>query len=355
MRTPLHEKNATTQPLQTFKVFNRGDVLPRAWYYACRASDLPRRGVRALELGNQRLVLFRAEDGSLGCLDAFCPHMGTDLAMGTVKGGSLRCMFHHWRFDAEGACVHRPCDRHGGTEDAARVRTRAWAVTERYEALWVFPDATPDTPLMEFEPLRGRDVVVAFDALNTSNSPYHVSMVNGLDMQHLSTVHALNVDLAVTIEETPHQFDAVVSGPVPGTGLVGRLARALVGERYAYAMRYAHATVAGLTLLRDTRWPELTMIFAYRPLAGGRSMTQPIFVTERRPGPLGWLRARVLLLATRVAYHVLEEEDERIYDHIRFTARNLVAQDAPVARYIRWVEGLTPSEWGARAPTPPTG
>ncbi len=55
----------------------------------------------------------------------------------------------------------------------------------------------------------------------------------------------------------------------------------------------------------------------------------------------------MLLLATRIAYRVLEDEDERIYDHIRFTTRNLLAMDAPVARYIRWVEGLTPSVWSA--------
>jgi hypothetical protein len=198
-------------------------------------------------------------------------------------------------------------------------------------------------------------VAVAFDTPNTAASPYHVSMVNGLDVQHLSSVHGVGLRMAATIEEHDGLFDAVVEGPLPAGGLLGWLARHLVAERgaaaprYAYTMRYAQATVAGLVLLQRTRWPALRMIFAYRPLPDGGSTTQPIFVAERRPGLLGWLRARALLLATRAAYRVLEEEDERIYDHIRFSARNLLALDAPVARYIRYVEALVPSAWSSPA------
>lgn len=335
--------NAGTQPLPRFRVFNRGDVLPRAWYFAGRSEELPRMGVVSLVLGTQKLVLFRDEHGNVGALDAFCPHMGTDLSLGKVVDGHLRCMFHHWRFSREGACVRTPCRE----TPPATAKVNAYAVVERYGALWVYPDTTPDHPMMEVPGLEGKDVVVAFDTLNTSNAPYHVSMVNGLDVQHLATVHDIALQMQVILEETPGQFDAVVDGPLPDSDALGWLLRTFVGKRYAYAMRYAQATVAGLVLLRHTRWPELTMIFAYRPLPGGRSMTQPIFVAERRPGVLGWLRARVLLLATKIAYRVLEDEDERIYDHIRFTTRNLLAMDAPVARYIRWVEGLTPSVWSA--------
>ncbi len=360
----LDALNATTQPPQRFRVFNRGDVLPRAWYFAGRSADLAPGGVRGLTLGGQRVVLFRGSDGRVGCLDAFCPHMGTDLSIGRVEGDTLRCHFHHWRFDRDGACADIPClARTTAASDAAApdagtraaVRTRAYAVAERYDALWIYPDATPDYPLLEVPGLEGKPVVVDFDAPNTAASPYHVSMVNGLDVQHLGSVHGVGLQMAAQVEEHDGLFDAVVDGPLPAGGVAGWVARHLVGERgadaprYAYTMRYAQATVAGLVLLQRTRWPALRMIFAYLPLSDGRSTTQPIFVAERRPGLLGWLRARALLLATRVAYRVLEEEDERIYDHIRFTARNLLALDAPVARYIRYVEALVPSAWSSPA------
>lgn len=383
----LDALNATTQPPQRFRVFNRGDVLPRAWYFACRSAELPVGAARGLDIGAQRVVLFRGGDGRVGCLDAFCPHMGTDLSIGRVVGDTIRCHFHQWRFDREGRCADVPClrrdaaeprprgepaERAESAEGRAAVRTRAYAVTERYDALWIYPDATPDHPLLEVPGLEGLPVAVDFDTPNTARSPYHVSMVNGLDVQHLSSVHGVGLRMEARVEEHDGLFDAVVEGPLPAEGLLGWLARRFVAERgaeaprYAYTMRYAQATVAGLVLLQRTRWPSLRMIFAYRPLPDGGSTTQPIFVAERRPGLLGWLRARALLLATRVAYRVLEEEDERIYDHIRFTARNLLALDAPVARYIRYVEALVPSAWsspaalaehgaaGPDAPTPPT-
>ncbi|MEN9785338.1 MAG: hypothetical protein RLZZ299_602 [Pseudomonadota bacterium] len=346
----MQQLNATTQPAQTFRVFNRADVLPRAWYLACRSGELPPGGVLGVQIGRQRLALFRAADGAVGALDAFCPHMGTDLALGAVVEGTLRCTFHHWRFTRDGRCARIPCQDHV----PAAARTRAYAVTERYGAVWVWPDSTPDVPLLEVPGLEGREVLVSFDAVNESNAPYHVSMVNGLDMQHLATVHDLSIRMEVDIDEHDGLLDAVVHGPVPTDSVLGRLVRALVGPRYAYAMRYGQATVAALVLLRDShflrpswRWPRLTMIFAYRPLPDGRSRTYPLFVAERTPGPWGWLRAQALLLATRVAYRFLEAEDERIYDHIRFSARNLLEADAPVARYIRYVEGLVPSDWSS--------
>jgi phenylpropionate dioxygenase-like ring-hydroxylating dioxygenase large terminal subunit len=361
----LDALNASTQPPQRFRVFNRGDVLPRAWYYACRGDELGRGSVRGVTIGAQRVVLFRGADGAVGCLDAFCPHMGTDLSIGAVVGDTVRCHFHHWRFARDGACAEIPClSTRSGALAAERAapglapgqappRTRAYAVTERYGALWIYPDAAPDHPLLDLPGLEGKETMVAFDKQNTANSPYHVSMVNGLDVQHLSTVHDVGLRMRAEVAEHDGLFDAVVEGPLPSEGLMGWLVRRFVAARgadrpgYAYAMRYAQASVAGLVLLQRTRWPELRMLFAYRPLPDGRSMTQPIFVAERRPGIAGWIRARVLLLATRIAYRLLEEEDERIYDHIRFTARNLLELDAPVARYIRYVEGLVPSDWSS--------
>lgn len=352
MSTPLPLLNASTQPAQRFRIFNRSDVTPRAWYFLCPSHTLRPGRVRSVQIGHQRLAVYRGQSGIVGCVDAFCPHMGTDLALGTVVDDTLRCSFHQWRFAADGACVEVPC----APDHAARVRTRGYPVKERFGALWVWPEADEDPacPLIEIDELSGREVVAWFDTPNRSASPYHVSMVNGLDMQHLSTVHGLQVQMHVDIREERGYFDAVVSGDLQPASAIAALARAFLGPRYAYAMRYAQATVAALELLREGyfrrpgwKWPSLHMLFAYRPLPQGGSLTQPIFLAERRPGVSGWLRARALLLATRVAYRFLEEEDERIYDHIRFSARHLLPIDAAVGRYIRYVERLAPSSWSS--------
>ena len=75
-----HALNATTQPHTGLPVFGNWDIVAKGWYIACRSDQLPRGGLEAVEIRQQRLVVFRAEDGVTHALDAFCPHMGTDLA-----------------------------------------------------------------------------------------------------------------------------------------------------------------------------------------------------------------------------------------------------------------------------------
>jgi len=55
------------------------------------------------------LAVFRDSGGEVHALDAFCPHLGANMAVGgTVKGDCLECPFHAWKFDGEGKCVDIP-------------------------------------------------------------------------------------------------------------------------------------------------------------------------------------------------------------------------------------------------------
>ena len=56
------------------------------------------------------LAVFRAEDGQAHIIDAYCPHMGANLAVGgVVKGNCLECPFHGWKFRGDdGKCVEIP-------------------------------------------------------------------------------------------------------------------------------------------------------------------------------------------------------------------------------------------------------
>ena len=54
--------------------------------------------------------MFRDTNGHVHALDAFCPHLGANLAVGgKVKGSCLECPFHAWRFNGDdGKCVNIP-------------------------------------------------------------------------------------------------------------------------------------------------------------------------------------------------------------------------------------------------------
>ena len=54
--------------------------------------------------------MFRGEDGKAYVLDAYCPHLGANLAVGgQVVGNCIECPFHGWRFNGnDGKCVKIP-------------------------------------------------------------------------------------------------------------------------------------------------------------------------------------------------------------------------------------------------------
>ena len=104
------------------------DPQPEGWYAVALAEEVPPdRPFGAPFLGG-RLVLYRDSQGGLVALDARCPHMGADLAIGEIVGDDVRCAYHHFRFGRDGRCNAVPSE--GPIPAAARVR--AYAVVEHY-------------------------------------------------------------------------------------------------------------------------------------------------------------------------------------------------------------------------------
>uniref|UniRef100_A0A9J8BHR3 cholesterol 7-desaturase n=1 Tax=Cyprinus carpio carpio TaxID=630221 RepID=A0A9J8BHR3_CYPCA len=58
----------------------------------------------------QQVAVFRGRDGKAYVVDAYCPHLGANLAVGwRVVGGCIECPFHGWQFrGADGKCVKIP-------------------------------------------------------------------------------------------------------------------------------------------------------------------------------------------------------------------------------------------------------
>lgn len=342
------EQNQTTQPLREDAVFQNWDVVAEGWYFACPSGELSPKKPRSLDLCGQHVVLFRGEDGQVCALDGFCPHMGTDLGIGTVKGNRIACFFHHWEFDGSGACQKIPC----GEPVPAGGSLQSYAVEEKYDAIWVFPARVASFPVPDFAGLEGRALRVSFGKPYQRTCHHHVTMINGIDAQHLRTVHGFEIEMELTIRETgAGLIDFSLDGKLPDRSLKDRLLIRLLGEDYGYAMRYSAGTMGLLTMMRRVRFlgrfpaPALRMIFAYRPLARGKTLVQPIYVTARRPGLAGGLREWFVLWLTRRLFYSLKDDDGKVYDNMRFNPVSLLEIDEPVRRFIDKVNQLRPSLW----------
>jgi nitrite reductase/ring-hydroxylating ferredoxin subunit len=339
-------------------VFGNWEVVARGWYFAMPSRDLPVGKAASLDLCGQRVVLFRGEDGRVRALDGYCPHMGTDLGIGTVVGDTLRCFFHHWRYDGEGRCVEVPC----APAPPPRARLQPYAAEERFGFIWVNPDPTPRSGVPGPAELEGEEVDWVHGIRYRRSCHHHVTMINGIDPQHLRTVHGIEIDMAMELDEDPERerIDITLTGALPRATLRQRALRGLIGDSYSYRMRYGGGSVGCLTVMKGTRLlgrgpelPELYMIFAYRPVAPGLSEVQPIYLTRRRRGLLGRLVARGLLGAMKLGFRVLRDEDGKVYENMRFRPHALLEIDQPVARFIRFVNRLEPSVWSHDLAAPP--
>lgn len=342
-------QNANTQPFLEMPVFQNWEVVARAWYFACRSKDVRVGKAIGVDLCGQHLVLFRGADGRVRALDGFCPHLGTDLGIGSVKGNRIACFFHHWEFDGDGVCRNVPC----GESAPPGACLQSYAIEEIYDGIWVFPDREPDFPMPAYDELDGLPLTVSYGKRYERSCHHHVTMINGIDPQHLRTVHDFDIDMEMDVHEDDGSglIDYALVGHLPNGSFRERLLVRLVGDEYGYSMRYSAGTIGLLTMLQRVRLfgrfslPALYMIFAYRPISFGRTLVQPIYLTRKWRGLWGRLIERTLLLMVKRLFYSLRSEDGMVYDNMRFNPAALLPMDRPIALFIKAINGLTPSVW----------
>lgn len=100
---------------------------PEGWYVLARASEVGRKPVQVRFAGNDA-VLFRDAQDAVRAVNAYCPHMGANLADGDVHDGCIECPFHRWRIDGEGRVAYMP----NGQRPQPLHRTSAWVVDDHH-------------------------------------------------------------------------------------------------------------------------------------------------------------------------------------------------------------------------------
>ena len=173
-----------------------GEVLRRYWTPALLSEEAPTPGgdpVRVRLLGED-LVAFRDNTGRIGLLQENCPHRGASLFFGRNEAGpdgtcGLRCPYHGWQFDADGACIDMPSEPATSTFKE-RVRAKAYPVHESGGIVWTYMGpAETMTPFRDFgtETLPAEKVTAT--KLHTTCN-WIQTMEGNLDTAHISWLHA---------------------------------------------------------------------------------------------------------------------------------------------------------------------
>jgi len=129
-----------------------GELMRQYWFPALKSSELEAGGAPVrLRLMGENFIAFRSPDGTVGVLDHRCPHRCASFFYGRNESGGIRCVYHGWKFDAEGRCVEQP-NEPPETQFKDKVRARALRTAEKNQVIWVYMGerATPP-PLPKFD------------------------------------------------------------------------------------------------------------------------------------------------------------------------------------------------------------
>jgi phenylpropionate dioxygenase-like ring-hydroxylating dioxygenase large terminal subunit len=166
--------------------------IPNGWFIVARADQLAPGEVLPVFYFGRELALFRSASGAAHLVDAYCAHLGANLALGgRVDGEGLRCPFHGWCYDGDsGKCTEIPYTDSERVPTQAKVR--AFPTLERNRMIWAWHHLEGKPPFYDVPE------VVEFEDPDWSEPFYHEYVVatccqemaeNNHDFAHFKYVH----------------------------------------------------------------------------------------------------------------------------------------------------------------------
>ena len=127
-----------------------GNLMRRYWMpvaYSDQIAEADGPPIRVRLLG-ENLVAFRDTEGRPGLLDEKCPHRTASLFFGRNEECGLRCVYHGWKFDADGNCVDLPTEPES-SKMKDHIKIAAYPTFEGGGLIWAYlgpKDTMPAPP-----------------------------------------------------------------------------------------------------------------------------------------------------------------------------------------------------------------
>ncbi|XP_049594255.1 cholesterol 7-desaturase nvd isoform X2 [Syngnathus scovelli] len=178
-------------------------IYPNGWYRVLDSHMLGRGDVRDVTMVGVKLVVFRGEDGKAYVLDAYCPHLGANLAVGgRVVGICIECPFHGWQFRGDNG----KCERIPYTEKVPDIaKTNIWPSCEINGQILVWFHCDGEDPqynIPEQEEITKGEWVYRGRTEHFVNAHIQEIPENAADLSHLTHLHKPGIVSGVDLRYT---------------------------------------------------------------------------------------------------------------------------------------------------------
>jgi phenylpropionate dioxygenase-like ring-hydroxylating dioxygenase large terminal subunit len=79
---------------------------PTGWFQVAWSAEIETSEIHKMKYFDQELIAWRAGDGTVTVMDAYCEHLGAHLGFGGhVEDDRIVCPFHGWEWNQQGRNV----------------------------------------------------------------------------------------------------------------------------------------------------------------------------------------------------------------------------------------------------------
>lgn len=312
----------------------------RGWHCLGLADGFKDGKPHQIEAFGTQLVVFQAAGtGELHVLNAYCPHMGGNLAHGTVKGDAIACPFHDWRWAGDGKCAGIPYAH----RVPPRARTRAWTTLEENRQLFVWndPQGAPPPEGVTIPRIEGAFSDEwsdwTWNSIRVDGSNCREIVDNVVDMAHFFYVH----------HSFPTYFKNVFEGHVATQYMESdpRADMTAADTLSAQGRLRSDASYHGPSYMIDELWTdvggatvETVLINCHYPVSSDAFVLQYGAIVKKLPGMTDEDAAQAAAQAAEGVAAGFEEDVEIWLNKTRIDNPLLCDQDGPVYQLRRWYE-----------------
>src|ERR1700676_974964 len=123
-----------------------GDMMREYWLPCLYSWELTADGdPQRVRMLGEDLIAWRDSNGKASFVANNCPHRGASLFFGRNEETGLRCVYHGWKFDANGQCIDMP-NEPAESDFKTRVKAIAYPTRELNGIVWTYMGPRHEPP-----------------------------------------------------------------------------------------------------------------------------------------------------------------------------------------------------------------